>query len=117
MIEIEYINDDEILLLTETNNNLNIYNQLFVRLKYEYNSHLIKKEKIGSTKTFSTKSNEWQRNKCPGCYNQFGWGCPRSPIRCAVCTKLSNSCCAECTLKKEDEIEVVEEYVQEDTSK
>jgi|TARA_B110000459_G_C16314951_1_gene360968 hypothetical protein len=32
-------------------------------------------------------------------------------------THGTNSCCAECTLKKEDEIEVVEEYVQEDTSK
>jgi hypothetical protein len=31
-------------------------------------------------------------------------------------THGTNSCCAECTLKKEDEIEVVEEYVQEDTS-
>ena len=27
-----------------------------------------------------------------------------------------NSCCAECVLKKEDEIEIVEEYVQEDTT-
>ena len=27
-----------------------------------------------------------------------------------------SSCCAECVLKKEDEIEVVEEYVQENTS-
>jgi hypothetical protein len=25
-----------------------------------------------------------------------------------------NMCCAECQLKKEDEIEIVEEYVQED---
>ena len=27
-----------------------------------------------------------------------------------------NNCCAECVLKKEDEIEVVEEYVQDTTA-
>ena len=27
-----------------------------------------------------------------------------------------NSCCAECVLKKEDEIEVVEEYVEDTTA-
>ena len=32
-------------------------------------------------------------------------------------THGTNGCCAECVLKKEDEIEMVEEYVQEDTSK
>ena len=36
-----------------------------------------------------------------------------SPIQT---THGTNSCCAECQFKKEDEIEVVDEHVQEDTS-